>query len=117
MSIIKKITTGAAALAITSSLAAVTTGTASAGTNGEWNCYFHRGSDRVVTAGALHVGLASGNCSHVTFGAGFPGSNGQTGTIGLGHVRLPNGEWAVAELEDVFGIAPALAAPGHNMPF
>lgn len=107
----------AVAATVAGGLAVAGTGSAAAAPSGQ-TCYFHRGSDHVVSAGPFHAGIVNGDCSFVTFGNGFPGKGGQVGTIGLGNVLLPNGQWAVAEVDDVFGIAPALAGdPSNNMPF
>lgn len=116
MSISKKLSTIGLTTLTAAGIAVAATGTASAAPSGQ-TCYFYRGSDQVVSAGPLHAGMANGDCSFVTFGAGFPGANGHTGTIGLGNVRLPNGQWAVAELDDVLGVAHLLNTSGHNMPF
>lgn len=98
-------------------LAVATAGGANAATEYDQYCYFYRGSDQVLSIGPVHVGTATGDCSFVTFGAGFPGVNGHTGTIGVGHVYLGNGLWGVAEVDDLLGIAGRLADPGFNMPF
>lgn len=79
-------------------------------------CYFYRGSDQVVTVGPVHAGIATGDCSFVTFGRGFPGADGHTGTIGVLNVPLPGGEWFVIELEDSMGLAPASSDGRFNMP-
>lgn len=106
----------AVAATVAGGLAVAGTGSAAAVPSGQY-CYFHRGSDQVVSAGPFHAGIANGDCSFVTFGNGFPGEGGHTGVIGIGNIQLPNGQWAVAEVDDVFGVAPVLADPGNNMPF
>ncbi|MGN0094854.1 MAG: hypothetical protein ACI38U_02215 [Corynebacterium sp.] len=116
-----KTTRRAASLAVAATvaggLAVAGTGSAAAAPGGQ-TCYFHRGSDQVVSAGPFHAGIVNGDCSFVTFGNGFPGTNGNMGTIGLGNVRLPNGQWAVAEVDDVAGVAHLLSNdPSNNMPF
>ena len=104
--------------AVTATVVAVSgAGSAAAAPTGGNTCYFYRGSDNVVSVGPLHVGIADGNCDFVTFGRGFPGVGGHTGTFGIGNVYLGDGKWVVAEVDDVLGVAHHSSDTNHNMPF
>lgn len=104
MSISKKFAAGAAAVAVASGLAVVTSGTASAAPSR--HCEYNRNTDAIMDLGIVHGGLATDDCGWLRPGLGIEGYRGHANSISLGHVTMPNGQSIVGFVDDPTGLYP-----------